>query len=254
MPVEVQGHRGFGDLEPHNTLRAFRAAAKCPGVKSVEFDVQRTKDGVLVVSHGPEVGPSAVPDCTLEELQAVDLGNGESVPLLADVIDTCLDGGLLMNVEIKSGDPMVVDETLALLKERGAIPSCRISSFWRKALQRVIEVAPDVPIGALYNPSTALIDPHDPGKGSVLEGTPSEFAEWFGDHKVEGDSVNLRSESISNAEVAEARSYGKQVMVWFSCAPKPEFKECVEEYKRIIALGADVICCNRPDVLASELA
>merc|ERR1719356_11619 len=120
--LEVQGHRGWGDTQPHNTLRAFRAAVDHPGISSVEFDVQQSVDGHLVVTHGAEVGPSAVPSRTLAELQGPDLGHGERVPLLADVIDVCLAGQLLMNVEMKTADTAVIDSTLALLRQKDALP------------------------------------------------------------------------------------------------------------------------------------
>ena len=50
--VEVQGHRGYGNLAAQNSLRAFDLAGKDENVVSVEFDVRRTKDDVLVVSRG----------------------------------------------------------------------------------------------------------------------------------------------------------------------------------------------------------
>lgn len=249
--VEVEGHRGFGELEPHNTLRAFRAAAACPGVSSVEFDVQASADFHLVVSHGAEHGPSSVPSQTLAELQVSDLGHGERTPTLAEVVDVCLAGGLTMNVELKTAEPWVVDATLALLREKAALSSCRISSFHRAALQHVMKKAPEVPIGSLYNPSLCPMDDNDASLGSVSAPTPSDFASWFADHKVAGDSVNMRSETITAEEVREARRHGKKVMAWYPCFRKQEFEESVHEYKRMISLGVDVICCNKPDILAS---
>merc|ERR1712216_407458 len=101
--------------------------------------------------------------------------------------------------------------------EKDALPKCRISSFHRAALQRVIEKAPEVPIGALYNRGIRPADPNDASKGSLKEKTPADFASWFGDHKVRGDSVNMVSEMLTAKDVAEARRCGKQVMVWYPC-------------------------------------
>lgn len=110
--LEIQGHRCYGDYEPHNTLRSTRAAAADREVRSVEFDVRRTRDGHIVVTHGPEAGAShgkspgsqdlsRLESLTLAEAQSVDIGKGERVPLLADLVDICLTAGLIMNVELK---------------------------------------------------------------------------------------------------------------------------------------------------------
>lgn len=48
-------HRGAGFLAPENTLTAF-VTAKEFGCRAVEFDVQLTADGVLVLSHDLELG------------------------------------------------------------------------------------------------------------------------------------------------------------------------------------------------------
>eukprot|EP00747_Dinoflagellata_sp_TGD_P091811 gnl/TRDRNA2_/TRDRNA2_165193_c1_seq3.p1 gnl/TRDRNA2_/TRDRNA2_165193_c1~~gnl/TRDRNA2_/TRDRNA2_165193_c1_seq3.p1 ORF type:complete len:142 (+),score=22.93 gnl/TRDRNA2_/TRDRNA2_165193_c1_seq3:331-756(+) len=130
---------------------------------------------------------------------------------------------------------------------------CRISSFHRAALQRVMEVCPELPLGALYNPAAGFLDPDNPSRGCKVHDVPEDFASWFADHQVSGDSVNLRSETISEAQVAEIRRHSKSVMVWFSCACRPGFEDGEAEYRRMMALGADVICCNRPDVLADLL-
>lgn len=252
--VEVQGHRGFGSLEPHNTLKAFRAAAAHAGTTSVEFDVQLSADSHLVVTHGAEVGECSVPSQTLAQLQEPDLGGGERVPLLAEVVDVCLAGGLKLNVELKTADPVAIDATLELLRKKGALSSCRISSFHRAALQHVMKAAPDVPVGALYNPSTRPIDPEKPDAGNLAEPTPTDFASWFADHKVPGDSVNLRNETFTAEEIQEARKHGKQVMVWYPGVIQPKFADSAEEYRRVAAFGVDVICCNRPDILAEVLA
>lgn len=252
MPlVEVQGHRGYGSLAPHNTLSAFQKAAANPEVQSVEFDVRVTSDGQLVVTHGPEIGPE-IAKATFAELQAVDLGDGERVPLLADVVDTCLAGNLVMNVEIKPGaSEEETLKTIALLRHKKALPFCRISSFDRGILKTVLKAAPEVPIGALYHMGSRPIDPTDPAYGSYFEKEPEDFATWFADHKVEGDSVNLRAEAVLRdvRMLDQAREAGKKVLVWFPCSAKPAYDDSEAVYRRLIDLGVDGICCNRPDIL-----
>jgi len=46
----VTGHRGASAIAPENTMAAFRLAIEL-GADGLEFDVQRTSDGELVVMH-----------------------------------------------------------------------------------------------------------------------------------------------------------------------------------------------------------
>jgi glycerophosphoryl diester phosphodiesterase len=78
------GHRGAAGHAPENTVAAIRAGISL-GVDLVELDVQRTRDGRLVVMHDALVdrttsGAGLVSDLTWGELQLLDAGNGERVP------------------------------------------------------------------------------------------------------------------------------------------------------------------------------
>jgi glycerophosphoryl diester phosphodiesterase len=55
-PLDLQGHRGARGLAPENTLAAF-ARALSIGVTTLELDAGITRDGVVVVSHDPELNP-----------------------------------------------------------------------------------------------------------------------------------------------------------------------------------------------------
>ncbi|MBT8492124.1 MAG: glycerophosphodiester phosphodiesterase [Deltaproteobacteria bacterium] len=54
--IDLQGHRGARGLLPENTLMGFEGALAI-GVTTLELDVAMTADGVLVVSHDPELSP-----------------------------------------------------------------------------------------------------------------------------------------------------------------------------------------------------
>jgi glycerophosphoryl diester phosphodiesterase len=116
--LEVQGHRGARGLWPENTVAAF-AGALGLGVSAVELDCAVTRDGVVVVTHDPELNPDLtrgvdgrflgkpgprIFDITWEELRSYDVGrvkpgsayaarfpeqepvDGERIPRLADVL------------------------------------------------------------------------------------------------------------------------------------------------------------------------
>src|SRR5512140_1577863 len=52
--IDLQGHRGARGLAPENTLAAFRVALAI-GVTTLETDLALTADGVLVLSHEPNL-------------------------------------------------------------------------------------------------------------------------------------------------------------------------------------------------------
>jgi len=56
MPFELQGHRGARGQKPENTLPGFEAALDAQ-VTSLELDLHLTRDGIIVVTHDPRIGP-----------------------------------------------------------------------------------------------------------------------------------------------------------------------------------------------------
>jgi glycerophosphoryl diester phosphodiesterase len=101
--VDVVAHRGSSGAAPENTLAAVELAL-AHRADVVENDIQRTKDGELVVMHDltlarttdveevfPDRAPWNVADFTLAEIKQLDAGSwfspefaGERVPTLAE--------------------------------------------------------------------------------------------------------------------------------------------------------------------------
>ena len=80
---DVVGHRGAPRDEPENTLASFERAIRI-GVDWIEFDLRKTRDGVLVVIHDETVdrttnGKGLVRDMTFDELRELDAGRPLSV-------------------------------------------------------------------------------------------------------------------------------------------------------------------------------
>ncbi|MCP4804521.1 MAG: glycerophosphodiester phosphodiesterase [Proteobacteria bacterium] len=138
MAFDLQGHRGARGLRPENTLAGFRHALEL-GVTTLELDVGLTSDGVLVVSHDPQLGelardrdgarlaaPVSIHGLSFAELRSYDVGrldptteyakrwpeqvavDGERVPALAEVF--ALSDTARFNVETKL-DPTSPHET-----------------------------------------------------------------------------------------------------------------------------------------------
>lgn len=128
-------HRGLYELDqsvPENSLEAFRRAVEA-GYGS-ELDVQRTRDGQIVVFHDDSLKRAcgvdkAVRDFTYEELRQIPLfKTGERIPLFSEVL-AIFDGKQPLIVELKYGPDaaLLCEATRALLAAyRG--PAC-VESF-----------------------------------------------------------------------------------------------------------------------------
>ncbi|MGB0563445.1 MAG: glycerophosphodiester phosphodiesterase [Spirulinaceae cyanobacterium] len=113
MTVQWIAHRGFRAIAPENTLAAIRQAISL-GADGLEFDVQRSQDGALVVFHDATLerttnGQGALATKTLAELKTLDAGRwfapafaGEQIPSLAEVLASCQEHPLHLYPEIKA--------------------------------------------------------------------------------------------------------------------------------------------------------
>ncbi|MEV7466272.1 glycerophosphodiester phosphodiesterase family protein [Streptomyces kronopolitis] len=180
-PVTV-AHRGAASYAPENTLASIDAADRL-GFKWVENDVQRTKDGELVILHDsslarttnveqvfPGRSPWNVSDFTLREIEKLDAGSwfgakfkGEQVPTLEDYMDEVEHNDQSLLMELKSPElyPGIERETLRELRSEGWLNSAHlkdrlvIQSFNADAVKTVHKLQPEVRTGYLGNPSVA---------------------------------------------------------------------------------------------------
>ncbi|EXI89935.1 MAG: Glycerophosphoryl diester phosphodiesterase [Candidatus Accumulibacter regalis] len=161
----VFAHRCGGALAPENTLAGLRIAARM-GVRAVEFDVMLSADGSPWLMHDERLertsnGSGRVCETSDATLRVLDAGAyqhpaflGEPVPSLASAALLCRQLGLVANVEIKpaAGFEVLTGEVVARqVREFWAgteLPL--VSSFSEDALLAAREVAPELPLGALY--------------------------------------------------------------------------------------------------------
>jgi glycerophosphoryl diester phosphodiesterase len=133
--MKIEGHRGAGYLEPENSIKAFKRAIEL-GLESVEYDVWLTKDGVPVVIHGLPGGVIELENNAEEIIGQIDskdlkkytLRNGEKIPTLAEVFDTCKDK-ICQNIEIKETKEEVIEKVLDLIQEKKLFDQINFSSF-----------------------------------------------------------------------------------------------------------------------------
>ena len=152
----VMGHRGCCGYMPENTLISFLEAFR-QNVDFLEFDVQMTRDGHLVVIHDSMVnrttdGIGAVNFMTLEELKKLDAGvkfgyPGQQIPTLEETLD-CIakeaPAHMYIDLEIKDQRPYVVDKTVEMLKKYGLLEKTVIDSFDAQTLLYIQKEYPDV--------------------------------------------------------------------------------------------------------------
>jgi glycerophosphoryl diester phosphodiesterase len=206
--VAVTAHRGASLHAPENSMSAFRAAYEA-GTSYVELDVQRTRDGALVVIHDGDLmrmagDPRKVKDLALAEIESIDIGRkrgpqyaGEHVPTLAEVIDYAR-GRFRINIELKYNvpDPQLAAAVVALLREQQFLDQVVITSLDHAALRQVEQLQPSLETGLIV---TAAV-------GNVV--------------KTDTDFVSLNSARATASLVQQARAAGKKVHVW--TVNKPE--------------------------------
>lgn len=253
--LEIYAHRGSSYEYPENTLLSFEKAAKVKGIAGIEFDVQLTKDGEIVVIHDESIdrtldGKGYVRDYTLEELKQFNVTpsgqdepfvdeNGEHlhVPTLRELFDLlqpyCRNNGLILNIELKNSvypyegmEQKVID----LVAEYKLQENIIYSSFNHDSLAVVKDINPAAVTATL-----------DADMLKCIEGML----------RVNADGVHPGSAGMTvNMDTVErVKEAGIPVRMWNSVEPlfgQPRrLKEC--DLDKYAVFGADVIMTNVPD-------
>lgn len=228
------GHRGVAQVCPENTMASFAEALKT-GVDMIETDIQRTRDGHLVILHDDRVdrtsnGQGALRSKTLEELKALDFGSwfdprfaGELIPTLTEVLDLVRSKAQL-NIELKTAtplDPGVEKQLVDELRAARMLDDCIISCFDHYALRAVRTEEPSLRTGVLYTARTGL---------------EVEMARW-----AEAQALHPFYFFVTPDLIAEAHARQILVNAWTVDSP--------DAARMLMAIGVDGIISNSPDVL-----
>jgi glycerophosphoryl diester phosphodiesterase len=156
--VIIFGHRGAPGYprRAENTIASFNKALEA-GATGLEFDVRRCGDGRLVVIHDDSIdrttnGKGRVADLCYEDLCRFDAGEGECIPLLADVLDQ-FGARCLLNIELK--DTGIAADVTTLVLERRLERHVIVSCFDWEELK---PLPPEVPIALLSSKLGNLIE------------------------------------------------------------------------------------------------
>ncbi len=212
------GHRGLPTLADGNTRAAFLAAVEA-GLDGIETDVQRTKDGVLVIYHDFVVGLRLISDLTYAELMEQ---RPETMTLeqLLELLEPYPD--FLINLEIKSipgledGRAFETADAVAAWSGRRRV---WISSYDPVALLKVRQRRPEIPMGYLFRV-------YDTGRMAELLGIEAVHPHW---------------QLVNAARVARWHKKGLGVATWTV--------NDAGEARRMVQLGVDVLIGDDAEVL-----
>ncbi|MBN1979329.1 MAG: hypothetical protein JW918_18180 [Anaerolineae bacterium] len=224
------GHRGAAAHAPDNTLLGIRRAAEL-GADAVEYDVRWTADEQAVLSHDPylvDADERAWPirRSTLDELRAIDLGEGQRVPTFAEAIELCKDELVGAYVEIKDG--AAIPTVIEMLRQQKATGHCIVASFRPDWLMALRQAAPRIATSVMFNAPD--LDPV-----LLARSVQANFVHpcW--------ERLPHPSALLTPEWVARVREAGLGIICWHEERP--------EEIAALRRAGVDGICSDAPELL-----
>ena len=136
----IAAHRAGAGLWPENSLTAFRNAMMLD-VDFIEFDVHRTRDGVLVVHHDAVLGRTvdgtgAIAEADWQHVRTLPLKGApqDHIPLLAEILVLFDASRIRPRIELKSDHngeryPDIAADVMTLLRATGLAGRATITSF-----------------------------------------------------------------------------------------------------------------------------
>ncbi|KOU44075.1 glycerophosphodiester phosphodiesterase [Streptomyces sp. NPDC054949] len=253
-PPVVYAHRGASAYAPENTLASIDLAMRM-GIDWVENDVQRTRDGVLVVIHDdnlarttdveqvfPDRKPWLVKDFTADEIALLDAGSwfgkdeqyaGATVPTLREYLARVRRNQQKLLLEIKRPEiyPGIERETLNLLDATGWLDRNRVErrlvvqSFSADSIRIVHDLRPDLVTAFLGTPTVAELPRYAAFTDRINPWHTTLSADWVaavhalrGPH---GKAMEVDTWTVDNAATA----------------------------RKVQEMGVDGIITNTPDVV-----
>jgi len=230
--VRYVAHRGGMFYRPQNSIAAFEYSLS-RHIDWIECDVRLSSDGIPVLFHderiqAPGRGNREIHEMTAKELKAIDVGGGQYMPSVRDLLEK-FGNGLNYDFDIKVLD--AVDKVADLIEEFGIQENSLISSFYAEALQRSREVVPEVTRGYLIDRLTGrLVN----GKAAVRAAKLLD-CEYFLPH------FKLLNQEWADVAIAE----GLSVIPWTV--------NKIEDARRLIGYGVSGLISDRPDYLKAVL-
>lgn len=158
----IIGHRGAAGIEPENTIPSIEAAVRL-GVNMIEFDVQATKDGRLVVFHDDNLlrmtGTNAkISDLSLDKINLTVTHSGHPIPGFHEAMEAAGKTPILLDCKGKGWAKILIKELDNL-----TYPLAAVTSNSREELFELSRARPDIetylleltkPLDAIYAAKT----------------------------------------------------------------------------------------------------
>lgn len=226
-------HRGASEYAPENTLSSFYMGLQ-QGANGIETDVQRTKDGELVLFHDGTVdrvsdGKGSLAGFTLKELKSLKIyGNStrgfyDRVITLREFLEKFSQYGVRLAIELKGSG--VEEDTLNMIKEFGVFDDTTFTSFEFDYIRKIKELDPSARVGWL-----------------IGEVTDSDIQKLI---SIGGEEMAPKAEHITEELVEKLRANGLGIRAWGVSN--------VGLMKKMCLLKVDGMTVNFPDRLFEYL-
>lgn len=226
-------HRGASEYAPENTLSSFYLGL-LQGANGIETDVQRTKDGVLVLFHDDTIdrvtdGNGILSDYNYEELKKLKVYRNcttlfyDRIVTLKEFLEKFSFYNIRFAIELKGVG--VEEETLSMVKEFGILEKTTFTSFNFDYIKKIKELDKNARVGWLLK---------NPGEKEIQELLD-----------ISGEEMAPQAEYITDDMVKKLRSKGLGIRAWgvFN----------VSLMKKMCMLNIDGMTVNFPDRLYQYL-
>ena len=231
-PIEVVVHRGANDLAPENTV-ASADSALAHGAKWIEVDVRTSKDGVMYNLHDDILdrttdGKGFIYDHNAAEIDLLDAGSwydekfrGLHVPTIAQMLDD-LQGRAYVYFDVKQCD---LTQLVQLVRDKGYTDR---SFFWfgkEEMLREFVTLAPEM-------------------KVKVNAGDIERLEYWR--TLCQPAIVEVHADQLTPEFQQYCHEHGILTMVGAQ-------GESLEDYRKAIETGADMINLDKPELFEQLL-
>lgn len=236
---KLVAHRGFYKAPgaDENTIAALVNAQRLGGLYGVEFDINLTADGELIVAHGSKILGSTLDaqEDTWAEISKVTLPNGNKVPTLREWLMQAKKHPEIKQIaEIKKHktpeiETEVVERLVAMCKELDMLEQVEFTSFSYHACKECVRVAPNRPVLYLNSSLRTEVDADVALKDGITGLSYSMYVFMNMPHLVDG-----------------AREKGIETTLWIVNHP--------EVVDWAVRHGIDYISSDYPDKIKEYLA
>jgi len=238
----VIAHRGANKEALENSWKAYDLAVAC-GASRIELDVHLTKDGHVAINHDDELERTAteagrISELTLEGLKKRRLRNGDSVPMLADVVETYLPK-IELNIEIKGASETLAKAVCDIVGQHKYREKVIISCFQSEPLIWIKNHFSDLRRACLWSADTWRWPMF-----AVM--APQVFLEQCGTNILH-PHMNLVTENLMD----QANARGWEVYAWANMVGEDQCRE--DLWTALKTYGCHGLCTNYPRELISWL-